>query len=613
MEKAKAASTGKKAQVNTRQKNGKALMESLTSNQIATILDILFSDKESHRFMDRFRKADADMAATIETILNAEALVDRNKNQTGAPLAPSKQRLLENWDSLWRKWNDCVYQVGDEHGKYAESENDWEPPFFDGSALAFDLEPIAEEMLPLIEAVFPLKDDPEMFSAALEEIEDNIHGYPEWMSVEDYDGCTLENNTTKCVLKWFWLAVQEESKPGAVFVSRVLDMEDDLKLVALDDQETIAFFSELPETARREVYLHLKAGKEKLYMESIHSKWHKIHHLFEKAFDPAKALETNKKYLADNWRYGLPLIQDALKRTDLKQAEAFLEKTFAALQRIGTDNPWQPENGLLKEMYYFSSKENNDHKEICALLEIWSQVAKQRGNNKRSAAVELQRVIYNSRDNWAEVIDNYNRLLEPDTEKVLEQLITQWQNETIQSSLERREPGKHEDTYIHWLLAAELNPKENAALFHEKMGKWLNEINQNGNVFDKRWRELARLTKDLPNERRIQEDFPFFTKTVLPNDYGDSDLTPSRRAALKKLNMDQQYPMIMKIWEKHLGRILPNPTLARASNYTPHAQWLKALHEISPARYARIIGEWRLIHKNRKNLWRDIQALKLPL
>ncbi len=57
-------------------------------------------------------------------------------------------------------------------------DHPWEDAYFDGHGLALDLEPIAAEMLTLIDDVYCLVDAPDLFTQALVEIEDHISFTP---------------------------------------------------------------------------------------------------------------------------------------------------------------------------------------------------------------------------------------------------------------------------------------------------------------------------------------------------------------------------------------------------------------------------------------------------
>ena len=165
---------------------GQLIMESLTKDQIACMLEVVASAGDLKSLMDDFMRADPDMAATIDEIFKRFRTKANGKTQI-RPV--SHKRTLEYWNSLWRHWHEILADVGDEEGKYAVQDHHWEAPYFDGYYLASDLEPIARDMLDLIDDVYPSVDDPELFTDALESIEASIASYPEWMGVEHGEPC----------------------------------------------------------------------------------------------------------------------------------------------------------------------------------------------------------------------------------------------------------------------------------------------------------------------------------------------------------------------------------------------------------------------------------------
>ena len=167
---------------------GQILTKSLTLEQIASLLTVISALTDLNMYIEEFEKKDPDMATTVKKILTIKK--DSASRGKIKPLA-SLQRTMEHWRSLWRNWEDVLSEVGDEDGKYAVQDHHWEPPYFDGWSLASDLEPIAEDMLSLIEDVYDEVDNPDLFSEALEEIDDQIGSYPEWMGAEHGEPCPV--------------------------------------------------------------------------------------------------------------------------------------------------------------------------------------------------------------------------------------------------------------------------------------------------------------------------------------------------------------------------------------------------------------------------------------
>ena len=167
---------------------GQMLVKSLTSEQITDLLTVILSSSDLNLHMEKLEETDPDMAAAVKRIL---ALGSDSKGGSKAKLLASLKRTMESWESLWQSYDDIISQVGDEDGRYAVEDHHWEPPYFDGSSLAYDLEPIAEKMLTIMDEVYDEVNDPDLFHNALEEIDVQIRSYPEWMGVEHGEPCVL--------------------------------------------------------------------------------------------------------------------------------------------------------------------------------------------------------------------------------------------------------------------------------------------------------------------------------------------------------------------------------------------------------------------------------------
>jgi len=197
-------------------------------------LSFHISHEDVDRWQEGIRKADPDIAATLDRLLEAE--------EKKARITLSKGRLRERWRDLWRRWKETIAEVGDEDGRYAVHEHHWEETYFDEVSLSYDLETIAGEMLPLIDDVYALDNEPDLFRDALEKIAAAIAAYPEWMGVEYEEGCTLGKNTTRCVLKWSRLAAGEGPEAGIALLEMVQRMMATDKKVYLDGNACVSFF-----------------------------------------------------------------------------------------------------------------------------------------------------------------------------------------------------------------------------------------------------------------------------------------------------------------------------------------------------------------------------------
>ena len=91
----------------------------------------------------------------------------------------------------------------------------------------------------------------------------------------------------------------------------------------------------------------------------------------------------------------------------------------------------------------------------------------------------------------------------------------------------------------------------------------------------------------------------------------DAKLEWSLREALAFLGEDAGQFDPMSIWEKHLHTLVPSPE-GTGSYYREQALWMKALSEVNRAAYDKLLANWRVVYRRRRNLWAEMKALNLP-
>lgn len=594
-----------------KQTPGYILAKSLTLGQIATVFDAIFAGTEYSQFMDELKQTDPDTAGMIESALRG----DRKKAPKGSKARGARntgdKRTLDYWDALWRQWGKLVSELGDEGGRYAVQEEHWEPPCFDGYIMAEDLDEVARDMLALIDEVYSSVGDDDLFLDALEDIVQGIHSYPEWMGVEQYEGLVLERAATLCAVKWAWLSSGEDESPGKAFLERVHKMDTLDGMVELNDDACIEFFTSLPDDACREIFACLQAEDGNFNLENVYSKWHRIHHDYEQRYDTGGYLETCRAHLSKNWRYGKPLIKDALQKGDFREAEGLLERTFAGIGYARPDDksPWYPEDSLLADRLHASG--DNPSEEIAELFNMWAGVSEKLANPSRRAASEFQAVISLAPQDWDAVIYQYKSLGVPEVENVLTNLFDFWKHRMARQSVSIYVKGGFTDTWIHWLIDAQTDIDGKKAWFHNEIRGWLDRLTNNAGAFQTQWEWLARFTQDIGGAA-LEKQCPVFYKTVLPGDH-DSTLERFRQKALENVEAGQCLTPATNLWKKRLAEIIPDPANASKSEYTRHASWMKALRELNPDGYRGLLSRWREIHRRRRNLWRDMKTAGLPV
>jgi hypothetical protein len=588
---------------------GQMLVESLTQEQVAALLTVVSSSNDLSLYMEKFEETDPDMASVVKRIL------DPGSDSGGGPKAGppvSLKRTMEHWESLWQDFYDVISDVGEEEGTYAIQDHHWEPPYFDGSSLACDLEPIAEKMLSMMDEVYETVDDPGLFHHALGEINDQILSYPEWMGAEHGEPCTLEEKMTQCALTWLWLEAKGKPDEGRTFAEKVLELGDLLEMVELDPESLARFFLDLPDAACRAIYEFLKMGDQRADLDNAYSAWHRIKHMYEARFDSDKYLESCKKHLPKNWRYGLPLVEDAIVHRNYALAESMLIETFSSYLGENRKGNWLPENSLLPTERRNLLSEGEE--EIATLLKNWADVAKRLKNTGRHSAALFQAVTFDGSGEWDVILRTYQRLSKGAARKTLAPLFEQWKNEMAARSYPYYlDSPKVSDTWIHWLIEAMLDEKKGGETFLTRMAEWLSDLEKDSKAFKQQWLWLAVFTRDLPNSEKIKTPYPSFWETAISeSDYG-GDLAVSRRKGLRRMKAGSCLATVLEVWKKQMKGIIPDPVNAHHSRYTECARWAEALFELNKDGYHALMAQWRKKHHRRRNLWRDLKAVNLPV
>jgi hypothetical protein len=89
---------------------GKKLVEALTEDQIERLLNFLVDAGSLSRLTEELRASDSGLADTVRRLVGKVDAVPAEDLEA----AISKQKLMENWNDLWRRWDSHVCEVGDD-------------------------------------------------------------------------------------------------------------------------------------------------------------------------------------------------------------------------------------------------------------------------------------------------------------------------------------------------------------------------------------------------------------------------------------------------------------------------------------------------------------------
>ena len=554
------------------------------------------------------RKIDPDLAQTVRALIGSAESASAASPQARV----SDQKALETWNELWGEWEGHVSEVGDEEGEYAVREPEWDPPYFDSTALAGDLEKIAQHMTEWLDRVFPLDNEPNLFAQALKGIDENINRYPEWISGDD-NACALGPHATACVLRWTWRACEGQAARGLEFLQRIYGLEQECARVGLDGEQCFKFFAALPEEFWQEIHARLSEEEYTEAREDTRSVWHRIHHHLERRFDPSAYLRSCEALLPNDWHYGEALISDALARTDFAQAELWMERTFSSFLRWSEDELWLPEDSLLPPggLYHYGLSGSD---EALKLLEHWANIAAKGKAPARAASCQLQRAVLTSDSDWSEVLRAFEAFQQQGgSRKVGEKLFAEWCERTAKACAHHEEEKQRPaDSWVSRLIEARRAPATQRQALIDHLDVWFECFHTHVAFFDKQWRSLALLSRVLPCGPKIKERYPTFHAQVLVPSLGlDPKLERSLREAFTFLGVEVGQFNPMSIWAKHLHTLVPSPE-GTGSCYRDQAHWMKALSEVNRAAYDEVLARWQAAYCRRRNLWAEMRKLNLP-
>lgn len=587
---------------------GEKIVEALTKNQLEHLLECFFHISDVRQMENLFGLLDEDVKETVSRLM-----------QTGeTPEAPilSDEKLIERWNGLWDDWHSCTDDLGDEEGRYADQDFDWEPPFFNSYRLAEDLEKIAEQMLPLLEEIYQLGVEPDdLFEHELQTIQSGIHSFPDWMGVESGDPCVLESAATLCVLAWQWLTAES---PEA-FILTLRGMQDDVSYVDLNHGQFVEFFAGLPENMRKAVYAYLSSNREEPawqgLLQNVHSRWHEVYHLLRAAFDPDGYLMDCRSLLSVNWKYGIPALEDLMSKRDFAEADRIASQTVTSFLRLGDDKEWKPEKSLLICHSRYPIDYGHPSEAVTTVLKHWTAASEHLKMAEKTAILKFQLAVYEHPHEWHVVLDAYRELKGSPFAKTITRLLCQWIDLTCQTY---RPFGfqKNTETYESWLaylLETIFDSTKDAEWFLNKARNWLQEISGGpASLFRQQKSLLFLLTCDLEELYGLRETWPKLLGEICLGHDENRKLTQSRHTSLRQVNADRLIAPLVECWKKCAAHLVPAPADVRRADYTTHALWLDVVREINPEVYMNLIERWQIDHRRRTNLWKAIRARDLP-
>ena len=592
---------------------GKAILTALSQHEVALWLDALLASLPPDSLEKALNRLPTDTRQTLQQLLTPS----HSSEVKTQPVSLAK--LAQTWSDLWRQWDALVFEASEEEGKYIEQEEHWEPPYFDDGAFTEDLETLAQQMLPLLSTAYEHEFSPNTeLARVLEEMAEEItDALPDWIQSVN-EGFYLGSCLTTCLLKWQWLKAPDEGLDAFGFTQRVREWEERAKQVALEPSAFFNFFAQLADADLEKIYEGLTAHREALLwqtpLKNIHSHWHELYLYCLERYAPERRLSTLRATIPQQWQHGLPVIEDLLAKQAYQESLAVIEETQQSLLKsTHRQGSWSPEVSLLVTVTEGFSEPYSSSPEA-TLLRYYQQAAQGLHQSERVQALSLQLTAYEHRFNWSVMLAAFRQ--GSVDQATCRNLYQSWRAYILRLT-ERgyRSWGESQadsSWWLPWLLDSIRDSHQGTEEFSRRIKQWLADLPGEEKPSRQDFFALRLLTHDLAAIRRENwHQYPNFLAVVLVPASLKTPDTESRQSFLQQLAPQDLGKEVMAYWQSHLDFWIPQPETARRSDYTEQAKWVAAWRELSPTAYQHLLAQWRVQHKQRRNLWKALAQMGL--
>jgi hypothetical protein len=173
-----------------------------------------------------------------------------------------------------------------------------------------------------------------------------------------------------------------------------------------------------------------------------------------------------------------------------------------------------------------------------------------------------------------------------------------------------------EDLQLEWvrLLAAAAKEEMEAPSLLGALRRWLTRVEKTPGGIQRCKGSLATLLLDLDHGQGVlSQRCPKLKKLLERERRGGEILERSRRRWMARLGVDEVLPEVLELLRKRSGLFVPDPANAYGSSYGGCAEWMAAILEFAPEEYRSILRGWQDVHRRRRNLWKAMNARRLPI
>jgi len=574
-----------------------ALSQALSEEEIQRVLAGALLELDPAGRKRLAERLDEDTAAALRQVLEP----GRKKPRPGV------NKVLQEWDRAWSDWNDCVFESGTEDGRYVLQDAHWEAPYLDSSALAADLEPIAARMRELLPRVVDEDLAPEFsFRAALEETAQEIgSGLPEW--INDPEGCYFEPQVTECLLEWEWRVGRREGRHPFEIVDRICRLEASLEDASLDGEAIAGFVLDLGDRNQQAILAgitdHRHDGPWPRVLRDVYSGWFVLHQELARRWDAEQFLAVCLANIEQNWKLALPPVKDLLRRKAFGEAQSLIEKAVASLLHLGPGEAWDPRQGLLIQ-HPMQRYRVEDRPARGRLLEAWRKVALGLGQEDVAGALQLQAELLARWEDWDTALEAFRQAEGPAGTAACELLFADWRRRVSEVTV---------GTAEGWVPGlADAARADDAAVFHRAVRSWLKQIEEAGDL-EPSLRPLGELSVILDPGSKLKRASPALHALLSRGPEKKGKLAGSVRRWVRRLRGRDLLPEVLAFWKRNAALLVPDPAHAGGSDYTRCAEWLAVVLDLDPPTYTRILQDWSVRHRRRRNLWQALREKRLPL
>ncbi len=582
------------------QEFARQLIAGLTREQLVGFLTELLNMLPDTAWKELSKKLERDTAAVFDALRDPDEDAAVTEDE-----CTSDAKFAEEFHSAMAALTCLQYEVGDEDGDYVVQEHDWEAPDFDSYKLTADMEQAAEDLLPLLERAAKLElEEPDAFLTFAKELTEAIDSYPEYIYTEE--GVEFGEKATECVLKWLDLHAEDEHD----FLCELLNCIDNSGMVDLCDGAISRYVLHgWPEDRRKAFYAAIEKRREQVIefcelTNTPRNLWHNIRFSLANEFDQEVKEEIAEAALEKDWTMGLPLIEAALAKNDFDRASEFCRRTVQSLYcryQSGLQNcDFDPAKTPIIPRWNFNRDSESTH--VSRILRIWSELARKNGNVQLAELLAIQDVLYMKADDWSAVREVFKQAENADTSA----LFSVWKTRFLaERHLSFGGEARLKRNWIGWLIDAGF--AGSFLNFTDKALQWLNEKAEYRNLAGGQLRLPAQMSliADLFRLQAAPKEYPTLTER-LKIDCQLEDC-PAREEWLAQADTAKLTAAALAFMRRNISRIVPSPELM-SSDYSCAAGWLAAARELAPEQAEKLLQNWRVAFKRKRNLWRDLRS-----